>query len=411
MKYPIEKIRSDFPILKKKINNFPLTYLDNAASTQKPNIVIDCINNFYSFKYSSVHRSTHSLSNKLTHIMEKTREQLANFINASSSSEIIFVKGTTEGINLVANSWGYRYLNSGDNIIITMMEHHANIIPWQILANNKKISLRYIPLLPNGKLDLNQLPFLIDNRTRLISITHISNVLGTYNPIKKIISKIRSISEALIFIDGAQCIMHKKIDVQMLDCDFYVFSGHKIYGPSGIGVLYIKKEILNSMIPWEGGGSMINKVKLYGSNFNDIPWRFEAGSPNISGIIGISAAIKYLENIGLNKIQIYEKNLIKYTLSSLLKIPNIKLYGPKNRIGVISFNLRNYHAYDIGSLLDQYGIAIRTGHHCAIPLMKYFNVSSMCRISIALYNNKKDIDRLINRLLKIIFLLNKYSSK
>ncbi|MCR3755250.1 MAG: L-cysteine desulfurase [Candidatus Westeberhardia cardiocondylae] len=402
MNYPINNIRSDFPILSKKINNNTLIYLDNAASSQKPKCVINCESNYYLKEYSSVHRGEYHLSNNSTTRMEKTRLKIAKFINASSKKEIIFVKGATEGINLVANSWGRKFLQPNDNILITEMEHHANIVPWQMLAKEKNLILRYIPLLPNGTLNIEKIYNLVDKKTRLFSITHISNVLGTINPICKIIKKIRSISNAVILVDGAQAIMHKKIDVQKLDCDFYVFSGHKLYGPSGIGVLYAKKNILNNMPPWEGGGSMIYKVSLNKDPiFNDIPWRFEAGSPNISGILGLGEAIKYVSKIGLHKIEKYEKKLMQYTIKSMKNIPNIKLYGINNRIGIIPFNLNKYHAYDIGSLLDQKGIAIRTGHHCAMPLVSYFKVNSMCRISLAMYNNKHDIDKFINSLLKI----------
>ncbi|AKC59931.1 SufS family cysteine desulfurase [Blochmannia endosymbiont of Polyrhachis (Hedomyrma) turneri] len=408
MVYPIKKIRSEFPILKTKINHKPLIYLDNAASTQKPNVVINYQSQFYQQKYSAVHRGVHTLANLATQEMEEVRMYVASFINASSSDEIIFTKGTTESINLVANTWGHQYLEEGDNIIITEMEHHSNIVPWQMLAKNKNITLRIIPLLPNGTLNLNMLNDLIDNHTKLLSITHVSNVLGTLNPLKDIINNIRTIrSSIIVLVDGAQAIVHEKIDVQLLDCDFYVFSGHKMYGPSGIGILYGKKSILQIMSPWEVGGGMIQKVNLNtDTTFLAPPWRFEAGSPNINGIAGLGAAIRYINNIGLDQIKLYEKNIMQYAVESLQKIKNITIYGPKeDRISVVSFNINKYHAYDIGLFLDQNGIAIRTGHHCAMPVMNYFNVSTMCRISLAIYTNKEEIDQLIHGIMKISHLL------
>ncbi|CUX96000.1 Cysteine desulfurase [Candidatus Mikella endobia] len=406
MNYPIERIRSDFPILERKINKLPLIYLDSAASAQKPNVVIDCESEYYRQGYAAVHRGIHTLSSESTFRMEQVRYRIASFINADSVDEIIFVKGSTEGINLVANSWGQYNLRAGDNILISEMEHHANIVPWQILADRKQLSLRYIPFLPDGTLNISLLPDLIDHHTRLFAITQVSNVLGTFNPLQKIIAQVRALSNAVILVDGAQGIMHQKVNVKNIDCDFYVFSGHKIYGPSGIGILYAKKELLNAMPPWEGGGSMIRTVSLTnGTSFNDIPWRFEAGSPNIAGIIGLGAAIDYIEHIGMENIQAYEHGLMQYTIEALNQIPNIKLYGPSNRIGIIAFNLIQRHAYDVGLFLDRYGIAIRTGHHCAMPLMSYFDVEHMCRASIAMYTNKNDIDRLVSSLVRVQYLL------
>lgn len=406
MTYPITQIRSDFPILARKVNNQPLIYLDSAASAQKPNVVIECEGNYYRQEYAAVHRGTHTLSNEATTRMEGIRAQVAEFINAVSAEEIIFVKGATEGINLVANSWGRNYLQPGDNILITEMEHHANIVPWQLLAQEKQLKIKFIPLLPNGTLDLAQLPTLIDNRTRLLAVTQISNVLGTINPLLDIVATVRATGDALVLVDGAQGITHQKVDVQALDCDFYVFSGHKIYGPSGIGILYGKKALLDSMPPWEGGGSMIRTVSLSaGTTFIEAPWRFEAGSPNTAGIIGLGAAIKYMNNIGLEAIHEYEHDLMIYALESLKQVPDIILYGPDDRTGIMAFNLGKHHAYDVGSLLNQYGIAIRTGHHCAMPLMDYFLVPSMCRSSLAMYNTHDDIDQLVTGLMHVYHLL------
>ncbi|SNC58803.1 cysteine desulfurase SufS [Sodalis endosymbiont of Henestaris halophilus] len=406
MTYPIKKIRSDFPMLARQINNQPLTYLDSAASAQKPNAVIDCETDYYRRGYAAVHRGIHTLSSEATNRMENVREQVKRFIHAASADEIVFVKGSTEGINLVANSWGRYNLRPGDNIIITEMEHHANIVPWQMLAKEKQLALRYIPLLPNGELDIDQLHTLIDERTRLFAVTQISNVLGTCNPLPELITQVRESSNAVVLVDGAQGVMHQKVDMQELDYDFYVFSGHKIYGPSGIGILYAKKELLDLMPPWEGGGSMIRTVSLTtGTNFNDAPWRFEAGSPNTAGIIGLGAAIDYVEQVGLDRIQAYEHELMLYTLEALQNVPDLILYGPDDRIGMIAFNLGAHHAYDVGSFLDKYGIAIRTGHHCAMPLMTYFQVTSMCRASLAMYTDRCDIGRLVTGLLRVQRLL------
>ncbi|WP_395479968.1 cysteine desulfurase SufS [Candidatus Curculioniphilus buchneri] len=406
MIYPIDQIRSDFPILTRHVNKQKLIYLDSAASAQKPNTVINCESNYYRQGYAAVHRGIHTLSSEATDRMEQVRIQVSRFINATSADEIIFTKGTTEGINLVANSWGRHFTQSGDNIIITEMEHHSNIVPWQMLAQEKNLTLRYIPLLPNGTLDIDRLSSLVDKRTRLFAITQVSNVLGTVTPLTSLISIVRSSSDALVLIDGAQGVMHKKVNVQALDCDFYVFSGHKLYGPSGIGILYGRKMLLDSMPPWEGGGSMIRSVTLkFGTTFSRIPTRFEAGSPNTAGIIGLGAAIDYIEQIGLDNIQVYENRLMCYALQTLRQVPELILYGPEERIGVIAFNFHHHHAYDVGSFLDQYGIAIRTGHLCAMPLMAYFKVPSMCRASLAIYTNYDDIDCLVTGLLRIHRLL------
>ncbi|CAJ0993205.1 cysteine desulfurase SufS [Sodalis praecaptivus] len=406
MTYPIARIRSDFPILARQVNDRPLTYLDSAASAQKPNAVIDCESDYYRQGYAAVHRGIHTLSSEATTRMENVRQQVARFINAALADEIVFVKGTTEGINLVANSWGRHNLRPGDNIVITEMEHHANIVPWQMLAEEKQLSLRYLPLLPDGTLDIARLPALIDERTRLFAVNQVSNVLGTRNPLPELIAQVRAASDAVVLVDGAQGIMHQKVDVQALDCDFYVFSGHKLYGPSGIGILYAKKTLLDAMPPWEGGGSMIRTVSLTeGTTFNDAPWRFEAGSPHTAGMMGLGAAIEYVEQVGLDSIQAYEHELMRYTLEALQHVPDLTLYGPDDRTGVIAFNLGQHHAYDVGSFLDQYGIAIRTGHHCAMPLMAYFRVASMCRASLAMYTDRDDIDRLVAGLVRVQRLL------
>ncbi|QWA13632.1 cysteine desulfurase SufS [Sodalis ligni] len=406
MSYPIERVRGDFPILARDVNGQPLTYLDSAASAQKPNIVIDTERDYYRQGYAAVHRGIHTLSAEATTRMEDVRAQAARFINAASDEEIIFVKGTTEGINLVANSYGRQFFQPGDNLILTEMEHHSNIVPWQLIAAERQVEVRVLPLLADGTLDEEKLSSLIDDRTRLLAITQVSNVLGTVNPLKRLIAQARAAADLVVLVDGAQGIMHGKVDVQALDCDFYAFSGHKIYGPSGIGILYGKKALLDRMPPWEGGGSMIQSVSLTeGTTFLEPPWRFEAGSPNTAGMMGLGAALSYVESLGLDNIRQYEGELMHYALESLQQVPDLILYGPADRAGVIAFNLGKHHAYDVGSFLDQYGIAIRTGHHCAMPLMAYYQVPSMCRASLALYTTREDIDRLVAGLVRVRRLL------
>ncbi|TQI80373.1 cysteine desulfurase /L-selenocysteine selenide-lyase (L-alanine-forming) [Serratia fonticola] len=405
MSYPLARIRSDFPLLAREVNGQPLVYLDSAASAQKPQAVIDRELDFYRQGYAAVHRGIHTLSAEATQQMEAVREQVAQFINASSAEEVIFVKGTTEGINLVANSFGRHLLSPGDSIIITEMEHHANIVPWQMLAQERGIELRVWPLQPDGTLDLARLSDLIDASTRLLAIAQVSNVLGTVNPLSEIIPLAKA-AGLKVLVDGAQAIMHQRIDVRALDCDFYVFSGHKLYGPTGIGILYGKQDMLAQMPPWEGGGAMIQQVSLSeGITFAAPPWRFEAGSPNTAGIMGLGAAIDYVNTLGLEAIHDYEQSLMHYALEALQQVPTLKIYGPAQRSGVIAFNLGEHHAYDVGSFLDQYGIAIRTGHHCAMPLMAFYKVPSMCRASLALYNTRQEVDRLVAGLQRIHTLL------
>ncbi|EEQ11607.1 Cysteine desulfurase [Yersinia mollaretii ATCC 43969] len=352
-----------------------------------------------------MHRGIHTLSAEATQQMEAVRSQVADFIHAASVEEIVFVKGTTEAINLVANSYGRHCLKAGDSIIITEMEHHANIVPWQMVAKDLGVEIRVWPLTATGELEPHALAGLIDDSTRLLAITHVSNVLGTVNPIQEIVAQAKA-AGLVVLVDGAQAVMHQQVDVQALDCDFYVFSGHKLYGPSGIGILYGKSALLQQMPPWEGGGSMIKTVSLtQGTTFADAPWRFEAGSPNTAGIMGLGAAISYVNELGLAQIQQYEHSLMQYALEQLSQIKSLTLYGPSARAGVIAFNLGPHHAYDVGSFLDQYGIAIRTGHHCAMPLMAHYNVPSMCRASLALYNTHEEVDRLVAGLQRIEKLL------
>ncbi|EEG3036228.1 cysteine desulfurase SufS [Salmonella enterica] len=405
MTFPVEKVRADFPILQREVNGLPLAYLDSAASAQKPNQVIDAESAFYRHGYAAVHRGIHTLSAQATESMENVRKQASRFINARSAEELVFVRGTTEGINLVANSWGTENIRAGDNIIISEMEHHANIVPWLMLCERKGAELRVIPLYPDGTLRLETLAALFDDRTRLLAITHVSNVLGTENPLPDMIALARQ-HGAKVLVDGAQAVMHHAVDVQALDCDFYVFSGHKLYGPTGIGILYVKEALLQEMPPWEGGGSMISTVSLtQGTTWAKAPWRFEAGTPNTGGIIGLGAAIDYVTSLGLDKIGDYEQMLMRYALEQLAQVPDITLYGPAQRLGVIAFNLGKHHAYDVGSFLDNYGIAVRTGHHCAMPLMAWYGVPAMCRASLAMYNIHEEVDRLVAGLTRIHRLL------
>ena len=405
MSYNVEQVRADFPVLTREVNGQPLAYLDSAASAQKPNAVIDAQSELYRHGYAAVHRGIHTLSAEATERMENVRSQVARFIGATSPEEIVFVRGTTEGINLVANSWGMSAVSAGDNIIISTMEHHANIVPWQMLCKRTGAELRVIPLNQDGTLKLERLPELIDANTKLLAITQVSNVLGTENPVAEMI-KLAHQSGVKVLIDGAQAVMHHAIDVAALDCDFYVFSGHKLYGPTGIGVLYVKEEILQAMPPWEGGGAMIATVSLTeGTTWTAAPWRFEAGTPNTAGIIGLGAAIQYVGDIGLENISEYEQTLMRYALDELAKVPDLTLYGPASRLGVIAFNLGKHHAYDVGSFLDNYGIAVRTGHHCAMPLMDFYGVPAMCRASLAMYNTEEEVDRLVAGLKRIHQLL------
>ncbi|MDW8848110.1 cysteine desulfurase SufS [Erwinia sp. MMLR14_017] len=405
MSFDLTRVRAQFPVLAREVNGQPLAYLDSAASAQKPQAVIDAESHFYQHGYAAVHRGIHTLSAEATTDMENVRTQAARFLNAASPEEIVFVKGTTEAINLVANSWGGRQLQAGDNIIITEMEHHANIVPWQMVAERTGAEVRFIPLTETGELDLSVLPQLIDSRTRMLALTQVSNVLGTINPVKEIIAQAKAAGVATL-IDGAQAVMHEKVDVQDLGCDFYAFSGHKIYGPSGIGILYGRKEMLDQMPPWEGGGSMIATVSLTeGTTYAAAPWRFEAGSPNTGSIIGLGAALSWVSELGLDVIHEREQSLMRYTLDKLASVPDLVIYGPKQRAGVIAFNLGKHHAYDVGSFLDQYGIAIRTGNHCAMPLMNHYGVPAMCRASFVLYNSEEEADRLAAGLTRIHRLL------
>lgn len=397
--------RAHFPTLHQEVNNKSLVYLDSAASAHKPSVVIERVDTFYRHENAAVHRGIHHLSAHATDLMEQARDKVQQFISAKLREEVVFVHGTTHGINLVANAYAKAQLTEGDEIIVSEMEHHANIVPWQMLEQDIGIKVVVWPLELDGSLSLDTLKTLMTGRTRLLAVTHVSNVLGTINPVKNIIELAHQ-NGTRVLVDGAQAVMHQAVDVQEIDCDFYVFSGHKLYGPTGVGVLYAKKELLDIMPPWEGGGAMIKEVDLYqGTTYNDAPWRFEAGTPNVAGIIGLGCAIDYVLDLGFEAIGCYEQALVDYLYDQLKTVPDIVIYGPQERCGVVSFNLAQVHAFDVGSFLDKYGVAIRTGHHCAQPLMKYYQVPAMCRASVALYNNQQDIDVLVSSLKRIHILL------
>ncbi|HDG1692506.1 TPA: cysteine desulfurase SufS [Kluyvera georgiana] len=405
MTFSVQQVRGDFPVFSREVNGQPLAYLDSAASAQKPEQVIHAEATFYRNGYAAVHRGIHTLSAEATQRMEEVRQKVAHFLNAASAEEIVFVRGTTEAINLVANSWGSSNVQAGDNIVITAMEHHANIVPWQMLCTRTGAQLRVIPLNADGTLQMDAASGLFDSRTRLLAVTQVSNVLGTENPLAELIALAHGYG-AKVLVDGAQAVMHHPVDVQALGCDFYAFSGHKLYGPTGIGALYVKTDILQAMPPWEGGGSMIATVSLSeGTTWAKAPWRFEAGTPNTGGIIGMGAALDYINGLGLTQIGEYEQTLMRYALDALANVPDLRLYGPADRLGVIAFNLGKHHAYDVGSFLDNYGIAVRTGHHCAMPLMEFYQVPAMCRASLAMYNTVEEVDRLVAGLQRIRRLL------
>lgn len=399
--YDIKKIRNDFPILDREVYGHPLVYLDNAATTQKPRCVVEAITNEYFSVNANVHRGVHFLSQQATDLHEAARETVRNFINARSTTEIIFTRGTTESLNLVATSYGETFLKEGDEILLTVMEHHSNIVPWQLLRERKGIVIKVIPMSDEGELDLTTYEKLFSEKTRLVCVTHVSNVLGTINPIRQM-ATIAHAHGAHILIDGAQSLPHFKVNVQELECDFFVFSGHKVYGPTGIGVLYGREELLDKMIPYQGGGEMIKNVSFEHTTYEDLPLKFEAGTPDYVGSHALAVAIDYVNSLGMDNIFRYEKNIMNYALEQLRQISNISVYGKtKERDAVISFNIRNIHPLDLGTLLDHLGIAIRTGHHCAQPLMKRCNVEGMARISFALYNTKEEIDILINGIKRV----------
>ena len=395
----INKIRAQFPILSRKVNGEELVYFDNAATTQKPQVVIDAESNYYANENSNVHRGVHFLSGLATDKFEETRNTIQQFIGAKHNHEIIFTKGTTDAINLIAN--GYRsLLNKGDEIIISEMEHHSNIVPWQICCEQSGATLKAIPLLDDGSLDMIEFDNLLSENTKLVSVTHISNALGTINPIEAIIAKAHKIG-AKVMIDGAQAASHIVLDMQKLNPDFYCFSAHKMFGPTGVGVLYGKENSLNALPPYQGGGEMIKEVSFSGTTYAELPHKFEAGTPNIAGVIAFKSAIDFITELGVETITKYEDELLQYATSEILKIEGVKIFGTtQNKSGIISFNIDGLHPYDVGVIVDKMGVAIRTGHHCTQPIMKRFNIPGTARISIAVYNTKDEIDVCINAIKK-----------
>jgi len=403
--FDVEKIRADFPIFSQRISGHSLAYLDNGASTQKPQQVIDSVAEFYQDDYSNVHRGIHTLSQRATDRFEGARETIRDFINAESEAEIIFTRGTTEAINLVAQSFVRDSFKAGDEVIISMMEHHSNIVPWQMLEQQIGIKLQVIPINEQGELIYPEFERLLSDKTKLLAITQLSNALGTITPLKKMIDAAHAVG-AKVLVDGAQAVAHTNVDVRALDCDFYAFSGHKLFSPTGIGVLYGKRALLEAMPPYQGGGEMIKVVSFSGTQFNELPHKFEAGTPNISGAIGLAAGIDYVRSIGLSDIQQYEHELLEYATEQMLKIDGLKLIGTaKNKASILSFQIEGVHASDLGTLLDHQGVAIRVGHHCAMPVMEFFGLEATARASLAFYNNKADVDALINAINKALLML------
>ncbi|MDU4696071.1 MAG: cysteine desulfurase [Paenibacillus sp.] len=395
-----EELKKQFPILQQDINGHPLVYLDSAASSQKPAVVIEALKHYYEWDNANVHRGVHTLGSRATDAYENAREKVARFIGAARREEIIFTRGTTTALNLVASSYGPANVGEGDEIVITPMEHHSNLIPWQQLALKKKAVLKYIPLQPDGHIDLADAEKTITAKTKIVATAYVSNVLGVVNPVKEL-AAIAHRNGAVMVVDGAQSTPHMKVNVQELDADFYAFSGHKMCAPTGIGVLYGKKQLLESMEPIEYGGEMIDDVGLYESNWKELPWKFEGGTPIIAGAVGLAAAIDFLEGIGLEEIHRHEAKLAAYAMNRLAEIEGLTLYGPREReVGLLTFNLQDIHPHDVATVLDASGIAIRAGHHCCQPLMRWLEASATARASLYLYNTEQDIDRLAEALIQ-----------
>ncbi len=393
--FDVERVRADFPILAQQVNGRPLVYLDSAASGQRPLAVLRAVERYETRHHSNVHRGVHTLSQAATEAFEGARERARRFINARSSREIVFVRGTTEGINLVAQSFARTRLGPGDEILITGLEHHANIVPWQMVCEQTGCTLKVAPIDRRGEVDLERLQALLSARTRLVAVAHVSNALGTVVPLEPIVQAAHSCG-ALVLVDGAQAVPHTAVDVRALGCDFYAFSGHKLYGPTGIGVLYGREELLEEMPPWQGGGDMIRTVSFEKSTYNDLPWKFEAGTPNISGAVGLAAAMDYLESLGHESVAAHERHLLALATGELERIPGIEIIGTAtHKAAVLSFTLRGCHPHDLGTILDSEGVAIRTGHHCAMPVMTFFDIPATARASFGCYNTEADVHALV----------------
>ena len=394
-KLNVEEVRKDFPILHRQVNGKPLIYFDNGATSQKPQQVIDVINRYYQHENSNIHRGIHTLSQEATNAYEKARTTVQQFISAKHNHEVIFTSGTTGSINLVTSSFGKKHIHAGDEIIISTMEHHSNIVPWQMLCEEKGAILKVIPINDKGELLIEEFKKLLSSKTKLVAVTHVSNTLGTINPVRELI-KLAKAAGAFVLIDGAQAVPHTKVDVQDLDCDFYAFSAHKMFGPTGVGILYGKEAILNELPPYQGGGDMIKTVTFEKTTYNELPHKFEAGTPNIVGGLGLAAAIDYMNNIGIENIEAYEHELLNYATQKIKKIEGIRIIGEAtNKASVLSFLIDGTHPTDIGMIIDKLGIAIRTGHHCTEPLMNRFNIPGTTRASFAFYNTKEEIDTFI----------------
>lgn len=401
----VEQARKDFPILSTEMNGNPLVFLDSAASSQKPNRVIEAIDHYYKHQNANVHRGVYELSQRATDIFELGRKRVRGFINANSEREIIFVRGATEAINLVAQSYGGQFFREGQEIILSQLEHHSNIVPWQLIAEKKGMRIHVIPVNSRGELQTEVLDEWLSEKTAIVAVSHISNALGTINPVKEIVSKAKKF-DIPVLIDGAQAMAHGPVDVVELGADFYVFSGHKMFGPTGIGVLWGREELLEKMPPWQGGGEMIHTVSFEKTTFNELPFKFEAGTPNISGVVGLSEAIAYLSEFDFGEIAAYEKGLLDYCVEKLTPIPGMRLIGTAvNKTSVVSFLVDGLHPYDTGIILDKMGIAVRTGHHCTQPLMEYYGIPGTIRASMAFYNNKEDVDRLAEGVTKARLML------
>jgi cysteine desulfurase/selenocysteine lyase len=402
MAFDVNKVRDDFPILKQQVNGHPLVYLDNGATSQKPQSVIDAIVNYYTTTNSNVHRGVHTLSQQATDSYEGARSKVREFINAGKDEEIIFTRNTTEGINLVAHSYGRQNVGPGDDIIVSNMEHHSNIVPWQMLCEEKGANLKVVPIDDSGELIMDEYEKMLSPRTKLVSITHVSNALGTILPAAQIVAMAHA-HGAPVLLDGAQAVPHMPVDMKELDCDFYVFSGHKLYGPTGIGILYGKEEYLNAMPPFLGGGEMIKSVTFEKTIYNDLPYKFEGGTPDIAGAIGLGAAIDYVNALGFDDITAHEEELLKYGTDALSSIEGLRIVGTAaHKAGILSFVMDKAHPHDIGTILDEQGIAIRTGHHCAQPVMQRFQIPATARASMAFYNTKEDIDALVKGIDRVL---------
>lgn len=402
----VEKIRADFPILEEKVYGKPLVYLDNGATSQRPLPVIDRMTEYYLKYNSNVHRGVHYLSNKCTDANEAARREVQRFVHAASEKEIVFTRGTTEAINLVAYTFGEAFVEEGDEVIVTEMEHHANIVPWQMLCERKKALLKVVPFDEKGELRLDVYEKLLNERVKLVGVAYVSNVLGTVNPVREMIVRAHAVG-AKVLVDAAQAIAHLPVDVQDLDCDFLAFSGHKIYGPTGVGVLYGKESLLQQMPPWQGGGEMISEVRFEKTTYNELPFKFEAGTPDFIGIVGLGEALKYIGQIGVAEAGEYEQELLHYAMEQMKQIPRLRIFGEaQHKASVISFQIDGIHHFDLGTLLDQMGIAVRTGQLCAEPVMQHYGVTGMVRASLAVYNTKAEIDKLCEGLRKVEKMLN-----